>query len=356
MNVAVTTNQISDVSDLPRNCSFDADDWRILARHWYAVALVRDVEEKGLVGAVLLDERLVVYKSGTEIVVANDICTHRGVPLTMGSNPDGNGVRCPYHGLQFGGGGKCVKVPAHPDNAIPGKLHLRSYPVVVRYGLVWTCLRPEEGEGAAKVPVMPHWDDKGFQQINCPHFDIAGFAGRQIEGFLDVAHFAFIHTETFADPDNPVVPAYETKPTDVGFEAEYYSTVGNYPHGKQDETPKDYLWLRHFRAHLPFTAHLTVHFPDGGRLSILNAATPVSARKTRLFVPIARNFDTDRPVQEVYDFNLKVFQEDAEMVEQQKPENLPLDPRMEAHIPADRSSINYRRGLRDLGLSHFFIA
>lgn len=116
------------------------------------------------------------------------------------------------------------------------------------------------------------------------------------------------------------------------------------------------MWLRHFRAHPPFTAHLTVHFPEGGRLSILNAASPVSARQTRLFVPIARNFDTERPVQEVYDFNLKVFREDAEMVEMQKPENLPLDPRMEAHIPADRSSINYRRGLRDMGLSHFFIA
>ena len=33
-----------------------------------------------------------------------------------------------------------------------------------------------------------------------------------------------------------------------------------------------------------------------------------------------------------------------------------LDPRMEAHIMADRSSIAYRRGLRDLGLSRFFVA
>jgi phenylpropionate dioxygenase-like ring-hydroxylating dioxygenase large terminal subunit len=152
------------------------------------------------------------------------------------------------------------------------------------------------------------------------------------------------------------VPPYETRSTDVGFEAEYWSTVGNYPHSKQAQTPADFQWLRHFRMHLPFTAHLTVHFPEGGRLSILNAATPVSARKPRLFCPMARNFDTDRQVQEVYDFNFKVFSEDAVMVEQQKPENLPLDPRMEAHIPADRSSINYRRGLRDMGLSQFFIA
>jgi hypothetical protein len=56
------------------------------------------------------------------------------------------------------------------------------------------------------LPVMPHWDDDGFQQINCPAFEVNGFAGRQVEGFLDVAHFAWIHTDTFADPDNQVVP------------------------------------------------------------------------------------------------------------------------------------------------------
>jgi vanillate O-demethylase monooxygenase subunit len=29
---------------------------------------------------------------------------------------------------------------------------------------------------------------------------------------------------------------------------------------------------------------------------------------------------------------------------------------MEAHIPADMSSMIYRRGLRDMGLSRFFIS
>lgn len=354
MNVQVRPDT-PDNNDLPRHCTFHPDDWRILARHWFPVSLISDLDEKGVVGATLLDEPLVIYRAGDAIVVANDICTHRGVPLTLGSNKDCKGVRCAYHGLQFGADGKCVKVPAHPDTAIPAKLNLRSYPVMLRYGMVWTCLRPGEGDAAA-MPEMEHWDDDGFQQINVPGFDIAGFAGRQVEGFLDVAHFAFIHADTFADPDDPVVPTYETRPTATGFEAEYWSTISNYPNFRDHPTPEGFRWLRHFRCHLPFTANLTVHYPEGKRLSILNAASPVSARKTRLFCPIARNFDTDRPVEEVHEFNHKVFAEDAGMVEQQKPENLPLDPRMEAHIPADRSSINYRRGLRDMGLSHFFIA
>jgi phenylpropionate dioxygenase-like ring-hydroxylating dioxygenase large terminal subunit len=124
----------------------------------------------------------------------------------------------------------------------------------------------------------------------------------------------------------------------------------------REQAPPGFRWLRHFDVHLPFTATLVVHFPGGGLLNIMNAASPVSARQTRMFAPIARNFDTDQPVQTVYDFNRTVFEEDRAIVEVQKPENLPLAPRLEVHIPADRSSIAYRRGLRDLGLSHFFTA
>lgn len=71
---------------------------------------------------------------------------------------------------------------------------------------------------------------------------------------------------------------------------------------------------------------------------------------------MCRNFDTDLPLQDVYDFNLKVFEEDRALVEAQKPENLPLDPSLEVHVVADRSSIAYRRALRNIGLSQFFTA
>ncbi|GAA1299858.1 hypothetical protein Psi02_77200 [Planotetraspora silvatica] len=50
------------------------------------------------------------------------------------------------------------------------------------------------------------------------------------------------------------------------------------------------------------------------------------------------------------------WSEDRAIVEVQKPENLPLDPKIEVNIPADRSSVAYHDGLRDLGLSHFSTA
>lgn len=57
----------------------------------------------------------------------------------------------------------------------------------------------------------------------------------------------------------------------------------------------------------------------------MNAASPVSSRVTRMFAPIARNFDLHVPVEDVHAFNLRVFEEDRLMVETQRPERLPLD-------------------------------
>jgi hypothetical protein len=115
--------------------------------------------------------------------------------------------------------------------------------------------------------------------------------------------------------------------------------------------PPGFLWRRRSEVFFPITAELTVTFPQGGRPQIPNTASPVSARKTRLFVPIYRNFDNDAPLQATLDFNYQAFAEDIEIVERQFPEDLPIDLHAEAHFPADRSSIADRQGLAVLGLA-----
>ncbi|MDE1164884.1 MAG: aromatic ring-hydroxylating dioxygenase subunit alpha [Pseudomonas sp.] len=336
---------------LPLHCTFIESDWRILAAHWYPIAQSAAVGQAPI-KAMLLDEPLVLYRLGDELVVARDVCPHRGVPLSMGKS-DGQGVVCAYHGLRFGHGGRCNKIPASPNGTIPARMALFTYPAIERYGLVWTCLDPQDN--GVDIPTMPHWEDPQFQQIICPTVDIQAFAGRQLEGFLDVAHFGFVHTDTFGDPDNTQIPPYRPVETGKGFEVHYNSSVGNYPIGIDGKVCDGFNWLRHFQVHLPFTATLTVHFPNEGRLVIMNAASPVSSKVTRLFAPIARNFDKDLPVEDCHAFNLKVFEEDRLIVESQRPERLPLDPMLEVHIPADMSSIAYRKGLRNQGLSQFFL-
>ncbi|RXH55508.1 Rieske 2Fe-2S domain-containing protein [Granulicella sibirica] len=335
---------------LPRECTFPEADWRALAPFWYPVAFSHEITDKPY-AAKLLDERVVLYRltDGT-ITAAKDICFHRGVPLSMGF-VEGNEIICRYHGLRYAPDGRCVCIPAHPNGAISPRLRLHMFSAQERYGLVWVRL---VDEGERPLPELEEWFDKDYVQVLPEAVSINAAAGRQVEGFLDVSHFAFVHVESFGESDNAVVPDYVVTKKADGFVADYISTVSNYSHEFKHLNPPGFMWHRRFEVFLPFTAKLTVTFPGGGKLHILNLASPVSARKTKLFVPICRNFDKDSPVQATLDFNYQVFAEDIAIVEQQYPEDLPLDLHAEAHFPADRSSITYRKGLAALGLGRTY--
>ncbi|MDE1163013.1 MAG: aromatic ring-hydroxylating dioxygenase subunit alpha [Acidobacteriaceae bacterium] len=337
---------------LPRNCTFLESDWKVLATQWFPVAFSSEVTDKPH-AARLLDERVVVYRitDGT-VRAAKDICFHRGAPMSMGK-VQGDEIVCGYHGLRYDTDGQCVCIPAHPGAKISPRLRLHMLGAQEAFGLVWVQLLPDD---SAKLPVMDEWNDADYVQVLPNSVPMKAAAGRQLEGFLDVSHFAFVHTETFGEVENVEVPDYKVERTEHGFVADYISTVSNYGHGYKHLNPEGFLWRRRFETYLPFTAKLTVFFPNEGQLHILNVASPVSARETKLFVPICRNFDVDAPMEATLEFNHQVFAEDQEFVEAQYPEDLPLDLQAEAHFPADRSSILYRRMLAELGLGRSFTA
>ena len=340
-----------DACQLPRDCTFTPTDWSALAPFWYPVAFSSEVAD-GPIGVKLLDERIVLYRTASgEVTAARDLCLHRGAPLSMGT-VEGDVIRCKYHGFCFNAAGKCTLIPAHPGAAIPPKLNLKTYPVREAYGLIWITL----GSGDAPFPVFEAWDDPDYLRVLPEALDLNAAAGRQVEGFLDVGHFAFVHTETFGESNNPVVPTYPIEPTQTGFRADYVSTVSNYPNHLKHLNPPDFQWRRLFEVFLPFTARLTVFFPEAGQLHILNAVCPISARKSRMFAPICRNFDKDAPLQATLDFNHQVFHEDKNIVENQYPEDLPINLLEEVHIRADKSSITYRQQLAALGLGRSYTA
>ncbi|WP_278374458.1 aromatic ring-hydroxylating dioxygenase subunit alpha [Sphingobium xenophagum] len=331
----------------PRGCTYPDGDWEVLARRWFAVARAQDIGDKP-VGTRLLDVKLVVYRTEEGLHVARDLCPHRGVPLSMGW-VEGNELVCAYHGLRFATDGRCTRIPAQP-NVVPGdRFRATVLPVVERYGLVWTCLDSEDG--IAVIPDFPEWTDPAFQPILCPPVSMNAAPGRQVEGFIDVAHFAWVHHEAFADRDNSVVPLYKTRKTEYGVQSEYISNVSNFPKGLQHLEPEGFMWRRVFDIHPPFTAFLRVDFPDDGVLRIMNIATPVSAHECTLYVPLVRNFDKTGSLEDVYSFNAQIFAEDQAIVEAQSPEDLPLGVDDEAHFAADRSSVAYRKALKELGLT-----
>jgi phenylpropionate dioxygenase-like ring-hydroxylating dioxygenase large terminal subunit len=268
----------------PRGNTFDRTDWAVLARHWYPVARGTDVAAAS-VAVTLLDESLVISRTVAGLEVTDDTC---------------------------------------------GPGDVRTYAAVERYGLVWTCLRPDRSHAAAPetapIPLMPGWGLPGYQSVTCPPLDVAAGPGRQVEGFLDGAHLGFLSFNGLDEPETPEL----------------------------HETPPD-AWTYGFDVQLPFIATLVVHLRGEACLSVMNAASPVSAGRTRMFAPIARNFNTDQPAHNLIRGSRCVFEQDRALVElstvEQSRSDARLEPRLEATNAATRSSVAYRHALRRLGLS-----
>ena len=183
----VLTEVSKSLGHYPRGCTFSEGDWDAIAPFWFPIAFSHDVGEQP-VAATLPDQRLVIWRTSRDISGANDLCLHRGVPMSMGLIKDDQLI-CKYHGFHYDASGACTRIPANPQASISQRLCLTTYPVREAYGLIWTTLAGDGSE--AKLPQLPEWSDPAYPPILPDSIDISAAVGRQMEGFLDVAHFAW---------------------------------------------------------------------------------------------------------------------------------------------------------------------
>lgn len=332
--------------DLPRNCTFEESDWRILAGFWHPVAFAHEISDKP-VRAKLLDVDLVVYRTSEGISVARDICPHRGTKLSDG-RIDGDNLVCPMHGLHFDHAGQCTKIPSFPDpNAkIPAKMRLMSLKTEERYGIVFACFVDEP---AHPLPVWPGIEDPELKNIHVPSGTWHAAASRHVENFNDVAHFPWVHKATFGGKEADPLPVYKVEKTDYGlsFQLPYLEGGNRFPDDVEgDERQVTYT----YQLTLPFSTIIIIEPNDSSyKQYFADTVCPVSAHETRIFQVVTDT--TDEPDADfLIKESLLINDEDKPMVEGQHPEDLPLDLTEEIHIPADRMSVEYRRTLAKLGL------
>jgi phenylpropionate dioxygenase-like ring-hydroxylating dioxygenase large terminal subunit len=312
-----------------------------LRPYWHPVAEIGDVEP-GPIGVRLLDEELVLWRRDGEVVAARDLCIHRGSRLSQGWVDPIGCVVCPYHGWRYDGTGTCVFIPSQPpdDQRIPSRARTPSYRAAERYGLVWVALE----EPREAIPEFPQFDDPSFHTFCVGRFEWRAGADRFVENAIDVAHLPFVHPGLLGDRERSVIPPYEVRDVGGGF---YFSNERNDVAASQFGT-KGEMICRETWVRMPFSWRILITSGRGLAATFV-AVQPVSSNECRFWPLVSRTYALDVPDEEFGDFDVKVIEQDRAIVENQRPEMLPLDITAELHVKvADAASIEYRRRLREI--------
>lgn len=163
-------------------------------RYWLPVATETDLVENPVKRVRILGENLVLFATeGGGLGLVGERCPHRGASLGYGF-PDGDGLRCPYHGWLFSVEGKCLDQPNQtPDSpSLKQRSAIAGYPVQALGGLVFAYMGP------APVPPLPRFDLYTWEEGNGRFRDIGSAVIpcnwlQIMENSFDPTHVEWLH-------------------------------------------------------------------------------------------------------------------------------------------------------------------
>jgi phenylpropionate dioxygenase-like ring-hydroxylating dioxygenase large terminal subunit len=309
----------------------------VLIEDWHPVARVEQLAGGGPMAARLLGEDIVLWRAGEQFFAWRDLCVHRGTRLSLGRVVDGVRLECPYHGWTYATDGRCVLMPAHPDQAPPAKACVVTYRAAAAHGIVWVTL----GGGATKIPTFGLLEDPSHRVLLAGPYRVKASGPRIVENFLDVGHFPFVHEGILGDRARPEIEDYTATIGADGVIAEGVKVFQPDPYGTGEGSVVTYT----YRVHRPLTASFVKHGEHS--FGMLLSVTPHDAVDSTAWMWMAMNYEPTSPMVEFQD---RIFAQDRPILESQRPELLPLDLQAELHLRSDRTAIAYRRWLRELGV------
>ena len=252
----------------------------------------------------------------------------------------------------IGRGGNPAAWRSRPDQAAGDRVDAAStrpeLPARIAYGYIWVSL----GEPAVDIFPIPEFAESDRRRFNAATIGVHCSAPRAIENFLDMAHFPYVHTDILG-----AEPHTEVKEYDVEVSVDRDEVVATRCRffqpkaaaASDDAAEVDYI----YRVPHPFCSILYKSSPvDAARLDVIALfVQPVDQERIRAHMMLCLLDETsdDKAIRR---FQQTIFGQDKPILENQFPKRLPLDPRAETPIRADKSAIAYRRWLSQKGITY----
>ncbi len=221
-------------------------------------------------------------------------------------------------------------------------------PALVRYGYVWTSL----GDPPAELFDLPEYAEADRRNLNGATIGVHVSAPRAIENFLDMAHFPFVHTGVLGAEPHTEVREYDVEL--VGEPDELLATRCRMFQPKASAVSSggaevDYV----YRVPHPYCAVLYKSSEGGPErrdvIAVFLQALDEVHIRAHMLLSVLDDVHSDS---EIRNFQQSIFGQDKPILENQFPKRLPLDPRAETPIRADKSAVAYRRWLSHKGISY----
>lgn len=156
--------------------------------YWYAVEQDHAIAKKQVVEVKFWGESVALYRDEQgRLHAVENRCAHRHLPLTQG-NVVGDRIVCEYHGWKYNGAGELVDVPHTTFGKKVPQCKLRTYPLRVRYGLVWMFFGDAENADQVAMPEIPELEGDHPWECVPVDFTIRGHHSMIIDNVSDFTH------------------------------------------------------------------------------------------------------------------------------------------------------------------------
>lgn len=316
---------------------------------WYPVALSDEITAEKPYQAQILGLKFVAFRDGDgRPHLLSDTCIHRGGSLGKGWVRDGC-VICPYHGWEYSGDGKCLKIPTQEEgHHPPSRAKVDSYPTCEKYGIVFAFLGDLPEEDRPPMYEIEEYDDAGWRVNEVVKFEVSAYYERSVENGLDAAHNEFVHPLQGAPS---IVQTLRTRPMDV-HDIEWGSWF-MMPYAESMAEESKVLGAGEGATsagsghHGPNTLITWIHFSAEKAFHQYFFEAPIDYDHTRIFFVNIRKFLLDPEMDDkLIAMNMQIAHEDINIIENLNPVRTPDSTAKELLTPADKPILSYRRHLK----------